>query len=343
MKINLTLTQKAELEKQHKSERDGRIRDRIKAVLLCTEGWTQRQIAQALRINESTVAEHLNDYLYLEGKLKPENGGAISKLNYRQTSELMAHIEDNTYASTLDIIAYVNITYGVSYTQQGMYDWLNKHHFSYKKPKETPAKADPAKQQQFIDEYTQLKRTAPKDEPILFMDSVHPTQATKVTYGWIKTGTDKLIASTASRTRINITGALNLASMSVIHNNYTAVNAATTIDFFRLLEIQYPEAPQIHVILDQSGYHRSNEVAEFVKNSRIVIHFLPPYSPNLNPIERLWKVMNDKVRNNKVFETAKKFKSTILGFFTEILPNIKEELRSRINDNFHILKPGSSI
>ncbi len=131
--------------------------------------------------------------------------------------------------------------------------------------------------------------------------------------------------------------------MSVIHNNYTAVNAATAIDFFRLLEIQYPEAPQIHVILDQSGYHSSNEVAEFVKNSRIVIHFLPPYSPNLNPIERLWKVMNDKVRNNKVFETAKKFKSTRLGFFTEILPNIKEELRSRINDNFHILKPGSSI
>ena len=106
---------------------------------------------------------------------------------------------------------------------------------------------------------------------------------------------------------------------------------------------EYPKAPKIHIILDQSGYHRSNEVAEFVKNSRIVIHFLPPYSPNLNPIERLWKVMNQKVRNNKVFETAKKFKAAILGFFTEILPNLKEELRSRINDNFHILNPGSSI
>ncbi len=81
MKINLTLTPKAELDKQHKSERDRRIRDRIKAGLLCSEGWTQRQITQALRINESTVAEHLNDYLYREGKLKPENDGAISKLD----------------------------------------------------------------------------------------------------------------------------------------------------------------------------------------------------------------------------------------------------------------------
>ncbi len=343
MKINLTPDQKTTLEKQHKSERDGRIRDRIKAVLLCSEGWTQRQIAQALRINESTVAEHLNDYLYLEGKLKPENGGAISKLNYHQTSELMAHLEDNTYTSTLNIVAYVYETYAVSYTQQGMCDWLAKHHFSYKKPKESPGKADPIKQQQFINEYNQLKLTKAKDAPILFMDSVHPTQATKVAYGWIKTGTDKVIASTASRTRINITGAINLASMSVTHNSYATVNASTTIDFLRLLELQYSEAPQIHVILDQSGYHRSSEVAQFVSNSRIVIHFLPPYSPNLNPIERLWKVMNEKVRNNKVFETAKKFKAAIQGFFTEILPNIKSQLHSRINDNFHILKPGSSI
>ncbi len=97
MTINLTLIQKSELEKQHKSEREGRIRDRIKVVLLCSEGWTHRQIAQALCINESTVSEHLNGYLYFEGKLKPENGGTISKLNHGQTSELIAHIEGNTY------------------------------------------------------------------------------------------------------------------------------------------------------------------------------------------------------------------------------------------------------
>jgi transposase len=70
---------------------------------------------------------------------------------------------------------------------------------------------------------------------------------------------------------------------------------------------------------------------------------MPAHSPNLNPIERLWKVMNEKVRNNEIVATAKQFKSAVLGFFTQILPNIKEELRSRINDNFHILNPGSSI
>jgi len=343
MKISLTEAQKSALELQHKSERDKRVADRIKAVLLNSEGWTQRQIAQALRIHETTVAEHLNDYLYLEGKLKPENGGSTSKLSFSETSELMAHLEDHTYTSTKDIIAYVATAYSITYTQQGMHDWLIKHGFSYKKPKESPAKADPVKQKQFIQKYEYLKRTTPSSQPILFMDSLHPTQATKVSYGWIKTGKNKLIASIASRTRINITGAINLTSMESIHQEYPTINAVSTIDFLKQVENYYPSAPKIHVFLDQSGYHRSEEVAEFIKTSRIVLHFLPAYSPNLNPIERLWKVMNERVRNNKVFQTAKQFKCTALGFFTDILPNIKEQLRSRINDNFNIINPGSSI
>ena len=50
MKIELTIKEKEELESRHSKERDGRVRDRIKAVLLNAEGWTQKQIAQALRI-----------------------------------------------------------------------------------------------------------------------------------------------------------------------------------------------------------------------------------------------------------------------------------------------------
>ena len=54
MKIALTPQQKIQLEQTHDSTRDGRVRDRIKAVLLASEGWSQTMIAQALRIHEST-------------------------------------------------------------------------------------------------------------------------------------------------------------------------------------------------------------------------------------------------------------------------------------------------
>jgi transposase len=79
-------------------------------------------------------------------------------------------------------------------------------------------------------------------------------------------------------------------------------------------------------------------VAEQASKLNIKLHFLPPYSPNLNPIERLWKVMNEQVRNNRFFIGAKDFKAAINGFFDSILPKIGNDLDGRINDNFQFLK-----
>ena len=61
MDFNLTKEQKTELELQHHYKGDGRVRDRIKAVLLKSEGWKNKAIAQALRIHEETVRQHLSE------------------------------------------------------------------------------------------------------------------------------------------------------------------------------------------------------------------------------------------------------------------------------------------
>jgi len=75
MNIEFTRAEKEQLELRHRKERDRRVADRIKAVLLRSEGWTQKQIAQALRIRYETVQDHITDYIKLS-KLKPENGGS---------------------------------------------------------------------------------------------------------------------------------------------------------------------------------------------------------------------------------------------------------------------------
>ena len=137
---------------------------------------------------------------YLEDKkLTLSSGGSVSKLNKTQTTEMIDHLERITYLKIADIIAYVQTTYGVSYTPQGMTSWMHNHGFSFKKPKGTPAKADPVRQEAFIQVYEKLLTETPEDEPILFGDGVHPTMATKVMYGWIKTGTNKSIATPASK------------------------------------------------------------------------------------------------------------------------------------------------
>ncbi|EIJ0985741.1 IS630 family transposase, partial [Vibrio vulnificus] len=193
MKIILTPQQKQQLEEMHDSTRDGRVRDRIKAVLLASEGWSQAMISQALRIHESTVARHLSDYVLSE-KLKPENGGSQSRLSAGQTMQLIEHLAEKTYFHTHQIVAYVQAEFGVRYTVAGMNKWLHHHGFSYKKPKGVPHKFDPEMQQAFIEHYNETLRNS--EDPVLFMDAVHPTQSTKLSYGWIRKGQDKLIETT---------------------------------------------------------------------------------------------------------------------------------------------------
>jgi len=407
MNIPLTEDQKIHLKERHKAERDGRIRDRIKAVLLNDKGWTYKQISQALLIHETTVWGHLNEYLQ-EAKLKPGGGGSKSKLDEQQTEELIAHLEQNTYPSTKEIIEYVQMIYAVSYTQQGMHDWLSQHKFSHKKPKGTPAKFNAERQAEFIKKYDELKATLSPNELILFMDSVHPTQETKITYGWIRTGVEKLVATVSSRKRINLTGAIDLSTMNVLTREYETINGSATVDFLQAIEEANPTATKIHIIADGGSAHTSHEVALFLSYSnafnrdylkkthalelpgnsiilskkmktelalilkkdsflfeqkkildvdkltagqllatlkkppphpKLVVHILPPYSPNLNPIERLWKVMNELSRNNQVFKTFNEFKEKIRAFFNETWDVISDDFRSRINDNFQILKP----
>ena len=74
----LTNEQENDLELLHRYEKDGRVRDRIKAVLLKNEGWKNKAIAQALPIHKETVRAHITDWTSDE-KLKPENGGSYSR------------------------------------------------------------------------------------------------------------------------------------------------------------------------------------------------------------------------------------------------------------------------
>ncbi|EAA8200304.1 hypothetical protein AOL60_22065 [Salmonella enterica] len=62
------------------------------------------------------------------------------------------------------------------------------------------------------------------------------------------------------------------------------------------------------MILDGAGYHRTEQVKEWAFMLNIELYYLPPYSPNLNPIERLWKAMNEKVINNRYFTSPKVFR-----------------------------------
>ncbi len=120
----LSEQEKVQLKVQHKKERDGRVRDRIKAILLYDEGWTPQEIAKVLLITDEAIRNHIADYKTSK-KLQPESGGSNEKLSMQQSLQLQAHLEKHTYLYVKDIVAYVEITFGVYYTVHGMRNWFN--------------------------------------------------------------------------------------------------------------------------------------------------------------------------------------------------------------------------
>lgn len=329
----LTPEKKLELERQARQTKDKHEHTRLCVILARSEGMSPESIAQAHRISVQSVYRYLSEYEIQVKTKHSERGGRESKLTELQSRELHDHLQKTTYLSIKEIRKYVEAKYQVVYSASGMNFWLKAQEFIYKPPMKVPGRLRPEKQDIFIEAYKALKATIPAEEEIYFVDAVHPQFQTKAACGWIKKGEVKTLPTTSDQYRLHFIGALALKNMEILVQEYETVNAESMIEFCKKLESS-SNATKIHIICDNGPSNKNKKLVEYLKTSRIKVHYLPPYSPNLNPIERLWKVLREKKTYNKCYEKFVNFKAAIRGFFFEDIPKMKDELAKRINDNF---------
>ena len=142
--------------------------------------------------------------------------------------------------------------------------------------------------------------------------------------------------SNSGRDRLNVHGAMNAETFeTTVVVSKANVNGDSTIALFESLEVVYPLAESIYVILDNAKYHYSAPVMDYVENSRIKLVFLPSYSPNLNLIERLWKFFKKKVLYNTYYEKIEDFRKACIKFFRSI-NSYWDELASIMSGGFEL-------
>jgi transposase len=265
-----------------------------------------------------------------------------------QSEKLEIHLQEHTYLYIKDIIAYVEVAFRVVYTVPGMRSWLQRHGFSYKKPAIVPGKANKEQQQAWLAEYEKLKASLPANETICFIDGVHPTHNVQPSYGWIKKGIRKEIPANTGRSRLNLSGIIDVITHKVMVQEDKTLNAETTIRFFQKIEGAYPDKEKVHIFCDNAAYYRNSAVKRYLEKSRILLHFLPPYSPNLNPIERLWKWMKERVIYNTYYEHFDDFRAAVFGFFAvlsfaSVESVIGQSLRTRVRDKFRPIQAPAMV
>lgn len=291
---------------------------RINAVILLGSGWTVKQVSEALLLDEDTLSGYIKKYKEggFSNLLKTLHQGSKPLLNQAQISALCEELDRTTHLTTLSIRNFVQESFGIKYSQSGMTNLLHQLGFTYKKPKLVPASADEQAQDEFIKFYLDFMEKKPSDEIVFFADGVHPQHNSLPSNGWSRKGEDRELKSNTGRSRFNIHGAMNAETFeTTIVASESNIDQASTISLFEQLLILYPFAKKIHVILDNAKYHYSKAVREFSSTSRINLVYLPAYSPELNLIERLWKIFKKNVLYNKYYEKFDSFKKACLGFF----------------------------
>jgi transposase len=267
--IDYTLPAKQldELYVAHRATRDKREADRIKAVVLLANGWTGEDVAEALLVEPNTVRNHFK--CYREGGIAALRaigtgvGGSACALDARQLADLDAHLQESVYLSAKGVANWVKETFAVSYTESGMTAVLHRLGYVYKKPKLVPGKADAQAQREFLaNDYKKINEEKGENDPVYFMDAVHPQHNPVIACGWIKRGEEQQIPSNTGRQRLNSNGAIDLESLEPVVRFDESINAESTIALFKQLEVLNVLAVVIYVICDNARYYRSKAVGE---------------------------------------------------------------------------------
>jgi transposase len=158
-------------------------------------------------------------------------------------------------------------------------------------------------------------------------DEVHFQQRTSVVRMWWPRGSQPEIPSAPTRAQLGYWGAVDIRSGSLcIEPEEGKFNWITFHGFLEhFLRRKYRSGQQLAMIIDNAGYHKKKELWPFfAENSRrLRMLWLPAYSPNLNPIERVWRFTRRQVTHNRYFESIELLRESLDRFFWHIsTPNL---------------------
>jgi transposase len=201
-----------------------------------------------------------------------------------------------------------------------------------------PAKADREKQQAFLDEQLspRLAEAQAGTRALFFVDAAHFVLAPFLGILWCFQRL--FIQAPAGRQRFNVLAALNALSHELVMvTNDTYINADSVCALLEQLAALNLTVP-ITLVLDNARFQRCAKVMELAATLQIELLYLPPYAPNLNLIERLWKFVKKKVLYSKYYADFPAFKTAIRSCLLQTHSTYKEELDSLLTLNFHIIQ-----
>jgi len=169
---------------------------------------------------------------------------------------------------------------------------------------------------------------------LIYQDEVHFQVTTSVTRKWVIKGSEPKVKSAPGRKSVPYSGYVVPDTGELILSKPSWFTYETVIESFRHLLNNYPvdDGQRIYLVLDNAPWHKKavrliqkEALPEYQDiREKMTLIFLPPYSPDLNPIEQVWRITRREVTHNTFFANAKVLEDTLDSYFAPLRnPNEK--------------------
>lgn len=302
----------AELYRKMNLKEFAEIRDRIRAVLYASEGRSAAEIGESVDRSERWVQEWVYRYRDegFDGLWDLPRPGAPPKISQETLLPVVARIlagprpEDHVTVFTgKDIQAILSSEFKVDYSLSRVYGFLHLWGLSSLLPRPYHEKNDPEVMAAWLREAPRIVRRIKKKHPdkmlqIWFLDEMRFGMKGFLRRVWARTNSRPNAVKQMGFTSAYIFGGANPITGDRLGLVIDGANTEIMNIYLDMLKSHLGDSVHAVIILDGAGYHRSNDL-EIPENMTVLE--LPPYSPQLNPIERLWNWVKNHYLCNRCY------------------------------------------
>jgi len=308
LKLVISAAQREELRDAFKENTEARQRDRLQAIQLASTGrHTHEEIAHLLGRARSTVQLWLDQYeagglpRLLERKSAPGKSSELRRPEVQ--AQLQAGLKTGRWRTAAQIAAWLAQTHGIKRVAGSLYYWLGKVGGTLKVPRPAHTEQNPAAQAEFkahlLEKLQALSVPAGKPVKVWVADECRVGLHTLTRRCWSLRGQRVVVPKQQRYEWEYVYGAVEVVAGETQFQLMPTVSLDLSRGFLTQIAQSDPAAEHV-VIWDGAGFHPAQAATSLP--ARIHLLALPPYSPELNPVEGLWDQMKDCLCN-RVFPT----------------------------------------
>jgi len=308
--IALKPSERKTLLEHYRKSTDPAIRLRAHILLLLDDGHPWSQIAAMLYTSTSTI-QRWNDRFQregLEGVLQSRRGRPVVFLCWwvalvvrwvtEKTPRDFGFLRSRWSCATVVLLLCQEQNVRVS--AETVRRWLHREQLVWRRPRPVLGPKDPAYAHK-LGKIRHLLATLPDDETAVFEDEVDINTLPKIGAMWMPRGQQAEVVTPGVNVKRYLAGSLHWRTGKLLVSSPgTQRNAELFVRHLEDLRRRLRRYRRIHVICDNAKFHDCAKVREFLARwgHRIVLHFLPKYAPETNPIERVWWHLHEEITRN---------------------------------------------